>query len=373
MAVQGKAIQWFAPEVGTGERDRVVEVIASGYINDGDVTRVLEQRVAKAIGAKHCVAVTSGTAAISLALMAKGIGPGDEVIVPDLTFVATANAARMTGAEVKLVDAEPKRFTLDVDKAVAAIGPKTRAIVTVDVNGRGCDYGRLEPLCKARGLALICDSAEALGSRYGNRALGTFGDAGCFSFSAAKTVSSGQGGMVATDDDAIHDRLRELKDQGRRTPGTGGNDLHPVMGFNFKYTNIQAAVALAQMERLDDRLAHFRKRDGWYRELLAGCPGIDLPPLEDGDEIRQWTDVLVDNRDALAAHLASLKIGNRPFWYPLHTQEPYKGRDEDFPGAMAVSYRGLWLPSAFDLTREDVEYVAAIIRDFMTGKKRRQA
>ena len=367
MTVHKKEIPWFLPEVGGPERDKVLEVIESGYINDGDVARAFEARVAKVVGVKHCVAVTSGTAAIALSLMAKGIGSGDEVIVPDLTFIATANAVRLAGAEVKLVDIDPRRFTLDVDKTEAAIGPRTRAVIPVDVNGRGADYTRLEPLCRARGLALICDSTEGLGSKFHNRPLGSFGDTGCFSFSAAKTISSGQGGMISTDDDDLHDRLRELKDQGRRTVGTGGNDLHPVMGYNFKYTNLQAAVGLAQMDRLEGRLAHFRRRDGWYRELLAGCPGIELPPLDDGEEVRQWTDVLARDRDRLSAALDALKLGNRPFWYPLHSQVPYKAPEEDFPATMAVSYRGLWLPSSFDLTREDAEYVVASIRDIMKG------
>ena len=361
-------IPWFRPQMGPPEEARVARVLASGYVNDGEVTRAFESRVAETVGARHAVAVTSGTAGNALALMARGVGPGDEVIVPDLTFIATANAVRLTGADVRLVDVEPGRFTLDADRARAAIGPRTRAIVTVDVNGRAPAYEAIEPLCRERGLALVCDAAEALASRHRGRFLGTFGDAGVFSFSAPKTVSSGQGGMVVTNDEATYHRLRELKDHGRRTQGTGGNDLHPVVGYNFKYTNLQAAVGLAQMDRLADRLAHFRRRDRWYRELLAGCAGVELPPLEDGEEVRQWTDVLVDRRDEVVAALAAAGIGSRPFWYPLHTQAPYKGRDENFPGAMAVAYRGLWLPSSFELTRAQAEETAGVIRRVLGSK-----
>jgi len=360
-------IPWFRPQVGAAEAKRLAEVLESGYINAGEVTRAFEERVAETIGAHHCIAVTSGTAAIALALMGKGIGPGDEVIVPDLTFIATANAVRLTGADVKLVDAEIGRFTLDVDRTRDAIGPRTRAICPVDVNGRGADYGILEPLCRDKGLALICDSAEGLGSKYAGRFLGTFGDAGAFSFSAAKTVSSGQGGMIATNDEDLACRLRELRDQGRRRQGTGGNDLHPVVGFNFKYTNLQAAVALCQMDCLADRLEHFRRRDQWYRALLADCPGVTLPPLDDGEEVRQWTDILVERRDDVVAALAADGIGCRPFWYPLHTQAPYKAPDDSFPGAMAVSYRGLWLPSSFELTRDQAALTAGIIRQTLSG------
>jgi perosamine synthetase len=209
-------IPWFGPVVGDDESEAVRAVVATGYLNDGPVARGLEKGIADFLGVRHAVAVTSGTAAISLALMALGIDSEDEVIVPDLTFIATANAVRMAGAKVKLVDVDPERFTIDVAAAEAAIGPRTRAIVPVDVNGRAADYAALEAICQARGLALVCDAAEALGSRHQGQYLGTFGHAGCFSFSANKTVTSGQGGLIVTNDDVLHDRLRELKDQGRR-------------------------------------------------------------------------------------------------------------------------------------------------------------
>jgi perosamine synthetase len=359
------SIHWFTPEFdGPVERERLLAVLASNYLNDGPLAREFERRIAELIGVKNCVAVTSGTVAISMALSAAGIGPGDEVLVPDLTFVATANAARMIGAEVKLVDVEPRRFAIDVNKAAKAIGPRTRAIVPVDVNGRGADYNALESLAREKGLKIICDSAEALGSKYCGRRVGSFGHAACFSFSANKTVSSGQGGMVATNSDEICVRLRELKDQGRRTVGTGGDDLHPVLGFNFKYTNLQAAVGLAQLERFKERVAHFAERDAWYRELLADCPGVVVPdpPNWDG-EILQWTDVLCEDRPRLQRALLDAGIDARAFWFPLHRQEPYKAADTEFPVAIDISARGLWLPSAFSLTRSQVEQVARVIRD----------
>src|SRR5262245_44199390 len=359
------SIPWFTPEfAGAVEQERVSAVLASNYVNDGAIAREFEQRIAELVGVHHCVAVTSGTAAISLALLAAGIEPGDEVLVPDLTFVATANAGRMVGAEVKLVDVEPRRFAIDVDEAAKSVGPRTRAIVPVDVNGRGADYNALQSLAQEKGLKIICDSAEALGSKYRGRPLGTFGDAACFSFSANKTVSSGQGGMVATNSDEICARVRELKDQGRRHGGSGGDDLHPVMGFNFKYTNLQAAVGLAQLERFEKRVAHFAERDAWYRELLADCPGIDIPdrPNRDG-EILQWTDVLCADRPRVQRALLDAGIDARAFWFPIHRQEPYKTGDEDFPLAIDISARGLWLPSAFSLTRSQVEQVARVIRD----------
>jgi perosamine synthetase len=365
----GKPIPWFSVETGPEETARLAEVVASNYINDGNVTRDFERRCAEILGVKHCVGVTSGTAGIALALMAVGIGQGDEVIVPDLTFIATANAARLAGASVKLVDVEPRRFALDVAKVEAAIGPKTRAIVPVDVNGRGADYPALEALCAKHGLELVCDAAEAFGSRYQGKTLGSFGLAAAFSFSANKTVTTGQGGMVATNDDAIHDRLRELKDQGRRHQGSGGNDLHPVLGFNFKLTNLQAAIGLCQLDRLEHRLDAFRRRNRWYQELLGDCPGIVLPAVDhNGGEITQWTDALIERAGDVEKALAAEKIGSRRFWHPLHRQESYKRPDAGFEASIDVSARGLWLPSHFSLTEGEAERTAGVVRRVVTGR-----
>jgi len=361
-----KAIPWFAPQCSETEAAAVKAVIESNYINDGQVTRALEEKIAKFLGVQHCVAVTNGTTALTLSLMGLDIGSGAEVIVPDLTFIATANAVRLAGAEVKLVDIEPLRFTIDPEQVRAAIGPKTKAVIAVDVNGRGANYEALESICREHHLALICDSAEALGSQYAGRYLGTFGDAGCFSFSANKTISSGQGGMIATNNTELYYRLRELKDQGRRFGGTGGDDLHPVLGFNFKYTNLQAAVALAQFEKLSSRLKHFQARDSWYQNALLNCPGIILPPLSnESSEIRQWTDILCDERDKIEAEFNKHQIGYRPFWFPLHRQKPYFLADQNFKNAISISNRGLWLPSSFELTYQDVLKVTTLIREVM--------
>ncbi len=356
-----RQIAWFGPHLSGRELDRLRDVLDRQYVNDGPLTREFERRIAAFVGTRHAVAVTSGTSAIALALMAADIGPGDEVLVPDLTFIATANAVRLAGAEVKLVEVEPVRFGVDVDAVEAAIGPRTRALVTVDVNGRGADYARLEPLSRKAGVVLICDAAEALGSRFVGRMLGSFGLAGCFSFSANKTITAGQGGMIVTDSDALHDRLRELKDQGRRRGGTGGDDDHPVLGFNFKFTDLQAAVALAQFDEIEGRLAAAVRRDRAYVERLASQPGLRLPPFSQAGEVRQWTDALIDDRGAVAAALDAAKIGHRSFWHPLHRQAPYRMDDRDFAHSIDVSRRGLWLASRLDMTESDIDRVSGAV------------
>lgn len=356
-------IPWFVPIMTGGELDNLAGVIDRNFLNDGPLARKFEDRVAEIAGVRHCVAVTSGTAAISLALMALGVGAGDEVIVPDLTFIATANAARLTGATVRLVDVEPNRFAIDGDAVAAAIGPRTRAVVAVDVNGRGAAYDVLEPLCRDHGLALVCDAAEALGSRYNGRPIGSYGDAACFSFSAAKTITAGQGGMVATDDPAVYEKLIQLKDQGRPVRGTGGDDPHPDLGFNFKFTDLQAAVALAQLDAFEARLDHARVRDGWYRDALDGLPGLHFPAeTNQPGEVRQWTDVLLDDRESVRRALAEAGIGCRGFWFPLHRQPPYAAQTGDYGVAERISAQGLWLPSSFDLTESQAAETADVVR-----------
>jgi perosamine synthetase len=355
-----RPIAWFGPHLTGRELERLRDVLDRQYVNDGPLAREFERRIADFVGTRHAVAVTSGTAAIALSMMAAGIGPGDEVLVPDLTFIATANAVRLAGADVRLVEVEPVRFAVDPGAVEAAIGPRTRALVTVDVNGRGADYTQLEPLCRKAGIVLICDAAEALGSRFAGRMLGSFGLAGCFSFSANKTITAGQGGMIVTDSDALHDRLRELKDQGRRKGGTGGDDDHPVLGFNFKFTDLQAAVALAQFDEIEGRLAAAVRRDKAYVERLANQPGLRLPPFSEPGEVRQWTDVLIEDRAAVSAALDAVQIGNRAFWHPLHRQLPYRAGDDGFAHSIAVSRCGLWLASRLDLSESDIDYAASV-------------
>ncbi len=208
---------------------------------------------------------------------------------------------------------------------------------------------------------LICDAAEGLGSRHSGRMLGSFGLASCFSFSANKTITAGQGGIITTDSDVLHDRLRELKDQGRRHGGTGGDDLHPVIGFNFKFTDLQAAVALPQLDEINERLAAAQRRDNFYAERLANQPGLKLPPFEQPGEVRQWTDVLIDNRVAVSTALDEAKIGNRAFWFPLHRQEPYAADARLFPNSTDISRRGLWLASRLDITEAEMERVSSTV------------
>jgi perosamine synthetase len=362
-------IPWWRPETGPEERELVLGVLDSNYLNDGDVTSEFERRMAAALGARYGVAVTSGTAAIFLSLAAVGVRHGDEVVVPDVTFIATANAVTLTGAMPVFVDIDPATLGMDPEAFERAITPHTKAVVPVHVSGRASAIERILDIAAAHNIVVVEDAAEALRSRHRGRCLGTFGRAGCFSFSPNKTITTGQGGLIVTDDEALTVRLRELKDQGRPVRGTGGNDVHDRIGFNFKLTNLQAAVGMAQLARLDARLERLASIYREYRRGLDGIGQLQLLPFDvDGGESPQWIDALAERRDGLVEHLARFEIDCRPFWFPVHTQQPYRHSDQDFPNAMRVVPRALWLPSALSLSDEDVRTVCRRIREFYKVK-----
>lgn len=360
-----RKLPWWQPEIGDHELGLVAEVLKSNYVNEGDVTERLEKALAARLGVRHAIATTSGTAAIFLGLRGLGIGPGDEVIVPDLTFIATANAVHLTGATPVLVDIDAKTLNIAVDATERAIGPRTKAIVPVHVSGRGADMQALVELARARKLVIVEDAAEALLSKHCGKYLGTWGQAGCFSFSPNKTMTTGQGGLVVTDDDALAVKLRQLKDQGRPVRGTGGDDEHPALGYNFKLTNLQAAVGLAQLGYLDARMQRMKDLYLAYRAGLADVRELSLPGFDiEGGEAPQWTDAICERRDELDRFLTEHGAGCRRFWHPLHTHAPYRRDDGPFPNSTAQCKKALWLPSAFQLTIEDIDHVCKLVRDF---------
>jgi len=364
------SIPWWVPEIGAEERAALLRVVDSNYLNEGQVTTEFELRCAALFGARHAVATTSGTAAIFLALAGLGVTRGDEVIVPDVTFIATANAVTLTGATPVLVDIDPETLNIDPLAFEQAITPRTKAVVPVHVSGRGTAMKQVLDIAGRHGLAVVEDAAEALLSKQNGRYLGTLARAGCFSFSPNKTITTGQGGLVVTNDDSLVVRLRELKDQGRPVRGTGGNDVHAVIGYNFKLTNMQAAVGLAQLNKIEARAEHLRNIYRWYRAGLAGMPEIRIMPFDvDAGESPQWVDALAEDRDTLVEHLLRHDMHCRPFWFPIHTQKPYLRPDSEFPVSSRLMPAAVWLPSALQLTEQDVTLVSQEIRRFYLGRR----
>jgi perosamine synthetase len=265
------------------------------------------------------------------------------------------------------VDIDPETLNISPACVEAAITMRTRAIVPVHVSGRGADMAAIMRISREHGIPVVEDAAEAYMSKWQGSYLGTIGNAGCLSFSPNKTITTGQGGIVLTNDADVALRLRELKDQGRAVRGTGGDDLHPALGFNFKLTNLQAAIGLAQLDRLDERVARQAEIHRIYASELVGLDDLRLPSVDlAGGERPLWTDAVTIRRNELDAYLQERGMQCRRFWHPLHRQVPYRAPDERFPQTTRIAPQAIWLPSAFTLTDQDVNRVCAEIRRFFS-------
>ena len=349
---------WFGQEEADALRDYMM---AGGWVTEFRQTRTFEASLAEFTGAKHCIATNNGTISLSLALMAIGVKAGQEVIVPDMTMIATPNSARLIGAMPVFVDVEPDTLNMDIDQAIAAITPNTAAVVHVSFNGRCNDIERLREACRDQEVSLIEDSAQSLGSYHKGRHLGTFGDIGSFSFSAPKVISTGQGGALITDDDVLAAKLRKLKDFGRIG---GGNDIHDDIGFNFKFTDLQAVVGIEQMKKLPWRVSRKKEIFQRYVDGLESLDAVNMLPTDLDDTSPWFIEVFVDDRDGLQAHLKDNDIGSRPIYPPIHAQQAYGLNDLSFPVTERAAARGLWLPSSSKLTDADVDRVCAAIASF---------
>ncbi|MGE0496643.1 MAG: DegT/DnrJ/EryC1/StrS family aminotransferase [Ramlibacter sp.] len=352
------------PLFGEEEKQALADYMdEGGFLTEFKRTEEFERRIAEFTGARHCIVVNNGTISLTLAALAAGVKAGDEVIAPNYTMIATPNAVQMFGAIPRFVDVEPQTLCLDIERVKQAITPKTRAIMLVSANGRAPLAGvqAFEALAREHGLLLIEDAAQSLGSRYPDgRHVGRAGCVGSFSFSAPKIISTGQGGALITDDDALAARLRRLKDFGR---SGGGNDLHDSIGYNFKFTELQACVGIEQMKKLPDRVA--RKKDIWrrYARGLEKCGGLTLFPHDLALTAPWFMDSLAERRDELVAHLKAEGIGTRPMYPPVNRQKAYQVPG-DHPVSNDVGARGLWLPSAVQLTDDEIDRVCSAIQAF---------
>lgn len=363
-----------APSLTGNEAAYLDECIRSGYVSSvGPFVTAFEERFAATVGCRHAVACASGTAALHLALIAVGVGPGDRVAVSDLTFVASANAVRYAGADPVVVDSTPATWNLDTEalhdwwhREAAAGRPLPTAVEPVHVLGHPADLEPLRALADRFGTAIVEDAAEALGARDlrhgdGGRWVGSLGTVGCFSFNGNKIITSGGGGMVTTDDAELARRVRHLSTQAK-LPGVGYE--HDEVGFNYRMTNLAAAVGLAQLEQLDAFLRRKAEIAAAYDAAFAPHDEVTVPPRPPWAAPSHWLySVLLpdrDRRDALLGHLRALGIGARPLWSPLARQAPYRGAARIGSGAVAadLSDRGLSLPCSVGLRPDEVDEVA---------------
>ncbi len=353
-----------SPSIGDRERELVLEVLGSGVLALGPFARVFEDEIARLAGRQFGVACNSGTAGLHMVVRALGIGAGDEVITTPFSFVASANCLLYEGARPRFVDIEEETLGLDPTLVEAASGTRTKGILPVHVFGRPCQIHEIARIADAHRWHLIEDSCEALGSRIGDRPLGSFGAASVFAFYPNKQITTGEGGVVVTDDPALAASFRSLRNQGRDEDGTWLR--HIQLGYNYRLDELSAAIGVAQLERREELAAGRARVVATYQALLGSQDWIRLPSAAAGESVDWFVYVVrLDpgiDRDAVIAALEARGVASRPYFTPLHLQPSYRdllGHEPgDFPVTERVAASTLALPFSPILSNDDVAYVA---------------
>ncbi|QGN49545.1 aminotransferase class I/II-fold pyridoxal phosphate-dependent enzyme [Micromonospora sp. WMMD558] len=365
------------PDVGPLEESYLIAALRSGWVAPvGPDLEAFERDVADRVGTRGAVAVSSGTAALHLALLGVGVEPGAVVVVPTLTFVATANAVRYTGARPVFVDCDPRTGNVDVPlladllQRLRARGERIAAVVPVDMFGACVDYTSLLPACEDAGVPVVEDAAEALGATHRGRAAGSFGRVGALSFNGNKIMTTSGGGMLVSDDLSLLTRARHLATQAREP---AAHYEHRETGYNYRLSNLLAALGRAQLVRLDGMIGRRRQLRDRYAKLFAPVPGVELVGADDAAS-NCWLTVIRARPDQsgwraadLAAHLAARDIETRPVWKPMHRQPAYAGSESLLTGAADDLFaEGLTLPSGSALTERQIGAVLGAIDEFLT-------
>ncbi len=358
-----KKINWYVPKINNYNNNYLNELIKTNFISEGKMTSRCEKALSKFLGAKNVIMTSSGTSAIYLALRSLGIKANDEVIVPNITYVATLNAVKLTGAKPKIVEVNTLTSTVELDDLKKKINKKTKAIIFVHISGRSGNFKNVLSFAKQKKIKVIEDAAEALGSKFDSkRKLGTVGDIGCFSFTPTKIITSAQGGAVVTRSRAIAKIIRSIKDQGRTKKKIGGDDTHDLFGGNFKYNDILASILLPQIYSLEKLILKAKKNNNFYRENLKNIKEIKFYKKFE-NEVCIWTEIICKRRDHLFNFLLKKNIKCRKIWRPLssfkHVQSNYKMRKSYF-----ISNKVLWLPSSLDLTSKELKRICSQIKKF---------
>jgi perosamine synthetase len=353
------------------EKKYVDDCMESGWISSaGKYVELFENEFAEFCGVKHAVACCNGTVALHLALMALGVQPGDEVIVPTLTFVATPNAVTYCGAKPVFVDSESETWNLDPKQVEAKITPRTKGIIAVHLYGHPAKMSELKKIARRYNLFLLEDAAEAHGAECDGRVIGSIGDAAAFSFYANKIITTGEGGMVVTDDDAWAERARLLRGQGM---DPNRRYWHPIVGYNYRMMNLPAAIGLAQLEKIERQLELRSRLARLYRERLRKMPGVAFQSEQSWARHVHWMFSIVfdpeiwQSRDRVIKILREKGVETRPVFYPAHTFPSYidSVRGETFPVAENLSVNGISLPTWAGLTEDEIDYVCRCLKQGM--------
>lgn len=358
-------IRQIEPWIDEHELIELKRVVDSTFVVEAALTAEFEQMTRELTGSKHAIAVTNGTMALYCCLKALDIGPGDEVIVPNLTFIATANAVIMAGAEPVFCEITPDTLCMDVSRAEQLVTPRTKAIMPVHLYGQSADMDRVMELAATHGLPVIEDAAQGVGVRFNGRHVGTFGDLGILSYYGNKTITCGEGGMILTEDDELARTCYRLKNHGRDTKGVF---IHEHIGFNFSFTEMQAAIGIAQMKKLPKIVEKKRESHDRYVAELAGIEQFRPIAVDPRCEPVFWfTSFLCDDTDSLSSYLQERGVQTRRFFYPLHLQPCYRHLEFDRTG-FAVSEeiysRGISLPSSYELSDADQTEVIQLIHEY---------
>lgn len=366
-----KKIYVAEPKLSGREREYVLDCIDSTWISsNGKYITQFEESFAKFCGTKHAIATNNGTTALHLALIGMGLQPGDEVLIPTVTYIATANAVRYCGATPVLVDVCPTTMNIDPADLSRHVTAKTKGIIPVHLYGHPAEMGPIMEFAQKHNLFVVEDAAEAHGAEYNGQKVGTFGDCSIFSFFGNKIVTTGEGGMVTTDDDALAEKLRLYRGQGMDPKR---RYWFEVVGYNYRMTNIQAAIGLAQMENIEQALSDRSQLARWYDEALAPLrASIILPEQASWAKQVYWMYNIFlcegneSQRDAVMIALNDLGIETRPVFYPMHILPPYK-QSSTFPIADLWAQRGINLPTHQMLTREDVFRIADALKQVIAS------
>jgi len=359
------------PFLSDKEFEYVIDCLKTNWISSkGKYIEEFERKFANYCGCKYGISTTSGTTALHLALASLGIGRGDEVIIPAFTMIATAFAIVYTGAKPVLVDSEPETWNIDVSKIEEKITPKTKAIIPVHIYGHPCDMDPIMNIAEKHGLWVIEDAAEAHGAEYKGRKVGGIGHIGCFSFYGNKIITTGEGGMVVTNDPKIAEKARCLKDLAHSPQK---RFLHTSIAFNYRMTNVQAAIGLAQLERIEELVESRRIHASLYNNLLKDVPGIRLPQEKEWAKNVYWMySILIEdnfgiNRDKLIERLKDKQIETRTFFIPIHQQPAFLNmglfKTQRYPTAEELSKKGMYLPSSSRLREEEITYICNMIKE----------
>jgi perosamine synthetase len=360
------------PDITDAERQAVLAVLQTDRLSIGPATQAFESAVAARAGRKHGIAVNSGTSGLHLCVRAMGIGEGDQVITTPFSFVATTNCLLFERARPVFVDIDPDSYNLDPAGLEAAITPRTKAILPVEVFGNTTHFDRYEQIAARRGLGLLEDCCEALGGSLAGRPAGSFGQCGVFAFYPNKQITTGEGGIIVTRDDQADRMLRAMRNQGR-APGDTWLQ-HTYLGYNYRMDELSAALGVVQMGRIQGLLANRSQVAAWYQERLAEIPGVEAPGLAPTTTKVSWFVYVIRldpgiDRSTVAQRLAERGIPVRPYFLPIHLQpymvERFGYIPGDFPVTEDLGERGLALPFSGKMTEEQVEQVCRALQSVM--------